>query len=73
VEILAEKHGLSRFIGRIIGVITSKRSRHRGLVDIDVSIEADEVILDGVRHTGTIISKNIILENGAEYIGNQSS
>ncbi len=63
----------SRFLGRIISRFTAKRSEDDILVETAVPIEADKVILNGVRHTGNIIAKNIILENGAEYTGESSS
>ncbi|MFX0115302.1 MAG: hypothetical protein ACFFB3_12205 [Candidatus Hodarchaeota archaeon] len=68
VEIRARR----KFLGRIMRRFASGQSeKHkRLLIETDVPIEADEVVLDGVRHTGKILAKNIILENGAEYIGN---
>jgi cytoskeletal protein CcmA (bactofilin family) len=63
----------SRFLGRIISRFTARRPEDDILVETAVPIEADEVILNGVRHTGNINAKNIILENGAEYIGESSS
>lgn len=63
----------SRFLGRIISRFTSRRSEDDILVETAVPIEADEVILNSVRHTGRIIAKNIILEDGAEYLGESGS
>ncbi|MFW9915446.1 MAG: hypothetical protein ACFFGZ_07515 [Candidatus Thorarchaeota archaeon] len=63
----------SSFLGRILSRFTARRSEDDILVETAVPIEADEVILNSVRHTGKIIAKNIVLENGAEYTGEGSS
>lgn len=37
------------------------------IAQFNVPIETDELILNGVRHSGFIKAGNIILENGGEY------
>ncbi|MFQ5977765.1 MAG: polymer-forming cytoskeletal protein [Candidatus Heimdallarchaeota archaeon] len=60
------------FLGRFFSRFTSRRSITQELAETAVPIEADEVTLDGVRHTGPITAKNIILENEAEHVGERS-
>ncbi|MHA2250545.1 MAG: hypothetical protein ACXAD7_09285 [Candidatus Kariarchaeaceae archaeon] len=50
-----------KFLARLLGK-TSDR-----IPEINVPIVAEKVILNGVKHVGLIESKNILLENGAEY------
>lgn len=61
------------FLGKFFSRFTSRRSTTQELAETAVPIEADEVILDGVRHTGPIAAKNVILKNEGEHVGKRSS
>lgn len=62
VEIRQARVLLPRFLNRLLG-----RRLNRSLPEVNVPIEADEVILNGVKYIGLLKAENIMLENGAEY------
>ncbi len=66
VEITSRDEGFFGFVGKIIDLVSS--SKRTSFIEIDVAIEADEVILNGVRHVGKITSENIILKNNADCV-----
>jgi len=55
------------FFPRILQLLLGKGGQQMELLDVRTPIEADHVILDGIKYNGLLKSENVTLLNGAEY------
>lgn len=55
------------FLRGILSKLFGLKFQNQAVPEIDIPIEADEVILNGVSHVGKLVASNIILLNGATH------
>lgn len=55
------------FLRGLLSKLFGLKFQNQAVPEIDIPIEADEVILNGVSHVGKLVAGNVILLNGANY------